>query len=109
MKTEKPIDPNNPLAGLELWDEFLQGVYPDPSEPGFEILKDKRAFRDYRKEARPSVREFYRQNHANQTYEFVEQKRKEYLGLNKRKEGVWETMEYLNQLVDDSDPDTDMT
>lgn len=109
MSVEKPIDPNRPLADLEHWDEFLQGVYPDPSEPGFEVLKDKRAFRDYRKEARPSVREFYRQNHAHQTYDFVQEKRRQYLGLDKRTMGVWEAMEYLNQLVDDSDPDTDMT
>lgn len=109
MSVEKPIDPDRPLADLEHWDEFLKGVYPDPSEPGFEVLKDKRAFRDYRKEARPSVREFYRQNHAHQTYEFVQEKRRQYLGLDKRTMSVWEAMEYLNQLVDDSDPDTDMT
>jgi inositol oxygenase len=109
MSVEKPIDPNRPLEDLEHWDEFLQGVYPEPTEPGFEVLKDKRAFRDYRKEARPSVKEFYRQNHAHQTVEFMRGKREQYLGLNQRKMGVWEAMEYLNQLVDDSDPDTDMT
>lgn len=106
QETTKPIDPNNPLADLEHWDEFLQGLYP---EPGFEVLKDKREFRDYRKEARPSVKEFYRQNHMHQTYDFVQQKRKQYLSLDKRKMGIWEAMEYLNQLIDDSDPDTDMT
>src|SRR5689334_16536612 len=103
------IDPNKPLADLEHWDEFLQGVYPEQAEPGFAILKDKRAFRDYRKEARPTVKEFYRQNHAHQTYDFVQQKKKQFLSLDKKRMGIWEAMEYLNQLVDDSDPDTDMT
>jgi inositol oxygenase len=90
-----------PLEDLEHWDEFLEGVYPPP--------EDKSAFRDYRKEARPSVKEFYRLNHTNQTWDFVQQKRQQYLGLNHRRMGVWEAMEYLNQLVDDSDPDTDLS
>src|SRR5438067_13718461 len=103
------IDPNNPLADLEHWDEFLQGVYPEQPEPGFAIKKDKRAFRDYRKEARPTVKEFYRQNHAHQTFDFVQQKKKQFLSLNRKRMGIWQAMEYLNQLIDDSDPDTDMT
>jgi len=55
------------------------------------------------------VREFYRQNHLHQTHEFAQAKRKEFLGLNRRKMSVWEAMEYLNTLVDDSDPDTDLS
>src|SRR2546421_8022614 len=71
--------------------------------------KPKEAFRDYRKEARPSVKEFYRLNHTNQTFDFVQQKKRQYLSLDKRRMGVWEAMGYLNQLVDDSDPDTDLS
>ena len=100
---------DGPLEDLEHWDEFLEGVYPPPADQGFKVDKDKSAFRDYRKEARPSVKEFYRLNHTGQTYDFVQQKRKQYLGLNNRRMGVWEAMEYLNQLVDDSDPDTDLS
>ena len=100
---------DGPLEDLEHWDEFLEGVYPPPADQGFKVDKDKSAFRDYRKEARPSVKEFYRLNHTSQTYEFVQQKRKQYLGLNNRRMAVWEAMEYLNQLVDDSDPDTDLS
>jgi inositol oxygenase len=55
------------------------------------------------------VREFYRLNHTFQTRDFVQQKRREYLPLKKRTMGVWEAMEYLNTLVDDSDPDTDLS
>ena len=34
---------------------------------------------------------------------------REYLALNHRTMTIWEAMEFLNTLVDDSDPDTDLT
>jgi inositol oxygenase len=70
---------------------------------------DKRAeeFRDYRAEARPSVKELYRLNHENQTVEFVFAKERQYLGLNHCRMGMWEVLEKLEALVDDSDPDTE--
>jgi len=103
-----------PLEDLEHWDEFLQQRYPDPAqqpeyETKFQTQKAKIEFRDYRKEARPGVKEFYRLNHANQTVDFVQQKKRQYLKRDKKRMGVWEAMEYLNQLVDDSDPDTEMS
>jgi inositol oxygenase len=36
-------------------------------------------------------------------------KEKEYFGLNKGEKSIWEAAEFLNTLVDDSDPDTDLT
>jgi inositol oxygenase len=109
--TNPVADPNQPLEDMDHWEDFLKTRYPDPSTPdgAAQAKKDKSEFRDYRKEARPSVKEFYRLNHTYQTYDFVQQKRKQYLGLNNRQMGVWEAMEYLNQLVDDSDPDTDLS
>jgi inositol oxygenase len=71
--------------------------------------KAKEAFRDYRAEARPNVREFYRLNHRYQTLDFVLAKKKEYLNLGRRRMGIWQAMEFLNTLVDDSDPDTDLS
>lgn len=85
------------------WEESLKSRYP---EAGSE--KPKEAFRDYRAEARPSVKEFYRLNHRYQTLDFVKQKKAEYLPLRRKKMSVWEAMEFLNTLVDDSDPDTDL-
>jgi inositol oxygenase len=35
--------------------------------------------------------------------------RVKYLPLRKRRLGIWEAMEYLNTLIDDSDPDTDLS
>src|SRR5215213_10591170 len=99
---------NQPLESLEHWEDFLEQRYPDPDPsktPGFKPRKAAEEFRDYRKEARASVKEFYRLNHANQTYDFVLQKKKQYLGLDKKQMTVWEAMDYLNTLVDDSDPD----
>jgi len=36
-------------------------------------------------------------------------KEKQYFGLNKGEKSIWEAAEFLNTLVDDSDPDTDLT
>src|SRR6266567_4275171 len=107
-------DSNNPLAGLEEWEDFLKERYPEaeaPTSPATATSppKKKEEFRNYEADARPSVREFYRLNHHHQTYDFAQTKRKEFLGLNRRQMSVWEALEYLNTLVDDSDPDTDLS
>src|SRR5438093_2184353 len=107
-------DPNNPLAGLEEWEEFLKERYPEPQPaakpvPAASAAKKKEEFRNYEAQARPSVREFYRLNHQHQTHDFVQAKRKEFLALNRRQMGVWDALEFLNTLVDDSDPDTDLS
>ena len=73
-------------------------------------MSEKVAFRAYEAEdVRPGVREFYKNNHRYQTLDFVLAKKKEYLPLAKRRMGMWEALEFLNTLVDDSDPDTDLT
>ncbi len=71
--------------------------------------KAKEEFRNYAEPPRATVREFYRLNHTNQTYEFVQQKKKQFLSLDRKTMSTWEAMEYLNTLVDDSDPDTDLS
>jgi inositol oxygenase len=102
-----------PLDDLDQWEEFLQARYPEPETAAASVLeksaKTKEAFRDYRSEARPSVREFYRLNHTHQTLDFVLAKKRDYLSLSRRRMGIWEAMEFLNQLVDDSDPDTSLS
>src|SRR5205823_5345996 len=110
----KMKDPTNPLANLEEWEDFLKERYPEPSnqQPPFHATnpaKEKTQFRNYEANARPSVREFYRLNHRHQTHDFVQSKRKEFLSLNRRQMGIWDALEYLNTLVDDSDPDTDLS
>src|SRR5213592_2400356 len=113
--TEMPSNSNTPLSNLEEWEDFLKVRYPEEtaaSSKPFQATdpnKAKEQFRNYEADARPSVREFYRLNHRHQTYDFVQAKKKEFLSLSRRKMGIWEAMELLNTLVDDSDPDTDLS
>jgi inositol oxygenase len=94
-------DEARPLAHLDDWEESLHARYPAD--------KPRERFRDYRAEARPSVKEFYRLNHRHQTLDFVLARKREYLPLRRKRMGVWEALEFLNTLVDDSDPDTDLS
>jgi inositol oxygenase len=96
-----------PLASLEQWEEDVLERYPEPEKPA--ANRFDKEFRNYEDPARASVREFYRLNHEHQSLEFARAKKAEYGGLSRRKMGVWEACEYLNTLVDDSDPDTDLT
>jgi inositol oxygenase len=65
-------------------------------------------FRDY-EQARPQVEHFYALNHAQQTLAFVLAKKRDYLSLGRKVMTVWEALDFLNTLVDDSDPDVDFT
>jgi len=103
-----------PTASIEQWEDFLRERYPQPlpGDKPFQAVdpgKQPEQFRNYEASARPSVREFYRLNHRGQTYEFAQAKRREYLTLSRRKMGIWQAAEFLNTLVDDSDPDTDLS
>src|ERR1043165_1437411 len=110
-----PNAPREPLHSLDEWEDFLKTRYPEPAtapakpfqatDPG----KPKEQFRNYEADARPTVREFYRLNHRYQTRDFALAKRREFLSTPRREMGIWEAMEYLNTLVDDSDPDTDLS
>ena len=97
----------NPLQSLEEWDEFLKERYPEAGAAP--AAKDRDEYRNYDTPERDTVREFYRLNHRYQTLEFVLEKKKEWLAFDKQRMTPWEALEYLNTLVDDSDPDTDLT
>ena len=90
-----------PLERLDQWDDFIGGRYREG--------KSEEEFRIYDAAAQPGVAEFYRLNHENQTVEFVLGKEREYYGLTKGMKTIWEAGEFLNTLVDDSDPDTDLS
>jgi inositol oxygenase len=95
-----------PLKNLDEWEEDLLRRYPDPDS----IVDGKSVeeYRNYDNPQRDTVREFYRLNHTYQTYEFVKNKRAEFLKFDKKEMPIWEAFDFLNQLVDDSDPDTDL-
>jgi len=99
--TEKEI---NPLASLDEWEEAVLERYPEPDTPA----KTKDEFRNYEEPGRDTVREFYRLNHTYQTHSFVKEKQENYLKFDKKQMPVWQAFDFLNQLVDDSDPDTDL-
>jgi inositol oxygenase len=98
MNTNQSVQP---LQSLDEWDDFVAVRYREG--------KSEDQFRDYSADANPGVTEFYRQNHAHQTVDFVLGKRAEYLKLDRGKKSIWEAAEYLNTLVDESDPDTDLS
>lgn len=95
---------SHPLASLDEWEDDLLRRYPEKPD---DQSQDK-SFRDYKAEARESVKTFYHLNHRFQTFDFVKSKREQYLGLNKVQMSVWEAMEFLNTLIDDSDPDIEL-
>ena len=92
-----------PADPAEAWERFIvEQVYPAPGQ------KARSDYRDYASTSRASVRDFYLENHRRQTYDFVQSKRAEFLGLNRRRMTVLEAMAFLNTLVDDSDPDIEL-
>ena len=54
------------------------------------------------------VKEFYALNHTSQTLHFVLEKKEQYLPLRKCKMGIWEAIELVDTLIDDSDPDLNL-
>jgi inositol oxygenase len=101
--SEKEI---NPLGSLDEWEDDVLQRYPDPESIAKEKSKDE--YRNYDDPGRDTVREFYRLNHTHQSYEFVQQKRSDFLQFNRKEMTIWDAFNFLNQLVDDSDPDTDL-
>lgn len=96
----------NPLPSLDVWEDDLLKRYPDPDSIAREKTTDE--YRNYDSPARDSVREFYRLNHQYQAYGFVQEKKAEFLSFNKKEMSIWSAFDFLNELVDDSDPDTDL-
>ncbi|RYF56778.1 MAG: inositol oxygenase [Cytophagaceae bacterium] len=93
-----------PLASIEEWEDDVLVRYPEPNT----TAKKKDEFRNYDDPKRDTVREFYRLNHTFQTYDFVKQKEDNFLKFDKKEMAVWDACDFLNTLVDDSDPDTDL-
>jgi inositol oxygenase len=100
-----------PLRSLDDWEDDLLRRYPAPGAEASAADKAAKSCEDFRQyeDASPTVREFYRLNHRWQTWDFVQQKRRQFLGGTGRRMSVWQAMEFLNTLVDDSDPDTDLS
>lgn len=91
----------------EAWEDFVQAKYGAKNT----TKKDDSAFRDYEVAdvEQPLVAAFYKENHEKQTLQHVLDKKKLYESLNHGEMGIWEALELLNTLVDESDPDTQMS
>lgn len=94
-----------PLTSIEEWEEDILNRYPNPTEIANKSLDE---FRNYETSTKDNVKEFYRLNHTFQTVDFVKKKREYFLKFDKKEMPIWTAFEFLNQLVDDSDPDTDL-
>lgn len=105
MKESLNKNLQNPMENIDDWEENLIDRYPDPEEP----KKEKDEFRNYVDSERlDTVREFYKINHELQTYDFVCKKEAEFLKFDKKEMSIWGAVDFLNTLVDDSDPDIDL-
>jgi inositol oxygenase len=80
------------------------------SESHFDSAKDKASFRQY-DSACDRVRNFYAEQHAKQTvaYNLAARQRFHSKSRVRPEMTVWEAMEKLNTLIDDSDPDTEFS
>ncbi|KAF5357076.1 hypothetical protein D9756_006779 [Leucocoprinus leucothites] len=96
-ETSDAVDEVNQLKS-RLWD----------SEAQFSKEKDTTTFRQYL-DACDRVKHFYQEQHAKQTLELNIEIRKRFSKLNHAEMGIWEAMELLNIMQDDSDPDTSVT
>src|SRR5215831_11416484 len=98
---ERPVeDMQEPHQNLGL-DGCIDSRYRQDRKPD--------EFRDYTVTVPALVRQLYRENHTYQTREFVQKKKREYIPLQKAHMGIWAAMDFLNTLVDDSDPDTSLS
>lgn len=82
-----------------------RGLY-DKSE--FDSDKDKSQFRRY-EDACDKVRSFYYEQHTKQTVAYNLKARNNFWSKTRAEMTIWEAMEKLNMLIDDSDPDTSLS
>lgn len=78
------------------------------SKSEFDESMDKTRFRQY-EDACDRVKTFYKEQHEKQTMEFNIQARTNFHKNVRAKMGVWEAIEMLDTLIDESDPDTELS
>lgn len=120
--TEDLIDEVNVLKGKSAKKQTIPTPPDSPEESAFnqesrfDADKDKSTFRQYT-EACDRVKTFYAEQHQKQTFAYNQAARQKFhIDLsenpavpNRDEMTIWEAMEKLNTLVDDSDPDTELS
>jgi len=77
--------------------------------PTGSTTKQAEEYRNYESTNRQEIVEnLYKTKHANMTYDFSVAEAAKYLKLDKKRMSIMEALEFLNEVVDDSDPDTDL-
>lgn len=89
-----------------LKDQQKNKVFNAKSE--FDSEKDKTAFRQY-EDACDRVKKFYREQHTKQTVAYNLEARNDFHAKTRDEMTVWQAMEKLNTLIDESDPDTQLS
>ncbi|RDL36708.1 HD-domain protein [Venustampulla echinocandica] len=74
----------------------------------FDANKDKTQFRQY-EDACDRVKSFYKEQHEKQTVAYNLKARNDFKSNTRAKMTIWEAMERLNSLIDESDPDTQLS
>jgi len=77
-------------------------------ESEFDSTKDKSKFRQY-EDACDRVKDFYREQHEKQTVAYNLKARNDFKFKTRARMSIWQAMEKLNTLIDESDPDTSLT
>lgn len=78
------------------------------SDSEFDATKDKTQFRQY-DDACDRVKNFYREQHEKQTVAYNLKVRNHFKTRPKEELTIWQAMEKLNTLIDESDPDTSLS
>ncbi|KAI1751343.1 DUF706-domain-containing protein [Xylaria castorea] len=78
------------------------------SKSKFDAEKDKNQFRQY-EDACDRVRNFYKEQHTKQTVAYNLKVRNSLRFQRREEMTIWEAMERLNTLIDESDPDTSLS
>jgi len=111
-QAQEQSNPKNLLDSAQ-----LRGLTPITSDDENEADADEfnpnkttrtEPFRNYEDSTRQkTVENFYRENHKLQTYQSVMDCRKKFLKLEKKQMTIMEAADLLNEIIDDSDPDTE--
>lgn len=84
-----------------------QKLQQDEEESKFDTEKDKTQFRQY-ETASDRVKNFYLEQHTKQTVAYNLKARNDFKSKTRAEMTIWEAMERLNTLIDESDPDTEL-
>ncbi|KAK5459765.1 hypothetical protein LTS15_003894 [Exophiala xenobiotica] len=80
----------------------------DWSPSQFDAEKDKTQFRQY-ENACDRVKNFYKEQHTKQTVAYNLKARNDFHSKTRAEMTIWEAIERLNTLIDESDPDTELS